>query len=80
MRYLLSLFNPQTGQAVLVCSILFLHQWFLECLYQIPGGYTFWTRNPMYHRLMGLFNIIFDSAHRERVVKDDLANALYEGK
>lgn len=44
------------------------------------AGYTFWTHNVHYHRLLALYNIVFDDKYREAIVKDDLAHYLSSGE
>ena len=43
-------------------------------------GYTFWTENSHYHRLLALYNIVFDVKYRDGIVKDDLAKFLSAGE
>ncbi|KAF8902803.1 P-loop containing nucleoside triphosphate hydrolase protein [Gymnopilus junonius] len=39
-------------------------------------GYTFWTKNTDYNRLMALFNVVFDHKYRFNLVKDGLVDYL----
>ncbi|KAJ3512181.1 hypothetical protein NMY22_g15410 [Coprinellus aureogranulatus] len=43
------------------------------------AGYTFWTENVHYHRLLALYNIVFDDKYREAIIKDDLGAYLSAG-
>ncbi|KAF6750557.1 hypothetical protein DFP72DRAFT_511336 [Ephemerocybe angulata] len=40
------------------------------------AGYTFWTENSDYHRLLALYTIIFDTKYRDAIEKDGLADYL----
>ncbi|EAU80676.2 hypothetical protein CC1G_08283 [Coprinopsis cinerea okayama7 len=40
------------------------------------AGYTFWTNNPHYQRLLSLYSIIFDDQYKEQIVKDGLMDYL----
>ncbi|KAF9524460.1 P-loop containing nucleoside triphosphate hydrolase protein [Crepidotus variabilis] len=43
------------------------------------NGYTFWTENHAYNRLMVLFNMVFDPEYRASLVKDGLQQmVIYE--
>jgi len=44
------------------------------------SGYTFWTNNAHYNRLMALFNIVFDPDFRMNVVRDGLVDVLCQGE
>ncbi|KAJ2936212.1 hypothetical protein H1R20_g880, partial [Candolleomyces eurysporus] len=39
-------------------------------------GYTFWTENKSYHRLLALYTIAFDEKYRDAIVKDGLSEHL----
>ncbi|KAJ2912466.1 hypothetical protein MD484_g7949, partial [Candolleomyces efflorescens] len=39
-------------------------------------GYTFWTANKSYHRLLALYTIAFDENYRDAIVKDGLSEYL----
>lgn len=43
-------------------------------------GYTFWTDNVAYNRLVVLFNIAFDPRYRASLIKDGLVDMLVNGK
>ncbi|CAA7271151.1 unnamed protein product [Cyclocybe aegerita] len=58
---------------------LFLSVAFLSPTNDMGGsGYTFWTNNTHYNRLMYLFNIVFDSDMRSTLIKDGFAESLVE--
>ncbi|TFK18859.1 P-loop containing nucleoside triphosphate hydrolase protein [Coprinopsis marcescibilis] len=40
------------------------------------AGYTFWTKNRHYQRLLSLHSIVFDDRYREHLVKDELMDYL----
>lgn len=45
-----------------------------------PAGYTFWTDNAAYHRLSGLYSIIFSPRYRESLVRDGISKYIAEGE
>jgi hypothetical protein len=42
-------------------------------------GYTFWTKNRDYNRLMALFHMVFDIQYRQTLIKDGQTENLYTG-
>ena len=43
-------------------------------------GYTFWTENELYHRLLALYTIAFDDQYRSGIVKDGISEYIARGE
>ena len=72
---------PSDGMVFITLAAVVIVVAFLAPSNAVGGvGYTFWTENPHYHRLLALYNIVFDSKYRDGIVKDDLAGFLSAGK
>ncbi|PPQ83781.1 hypothetical protein CVT26_004868 [Gymnopilus dilepis] len=54
--------------------LFFINAVFLPISAAGNGGYTFWTTNARYNRLLALFNIAFDEKYRFSLVKDGLVD------
>jgi len=44
------------------------------------SGYTFWTRNENYNRLLALFNMAFDLQYRSTLIREGLVESLSQGE
>ncbi|KAF8967346.1 P-loop containing nucleoside triphosphate hydrolase protein [Flammula alnicola] len=79
---MISIISQQENSNARLFSLLtvsFLTVAFLSPTNGVGGnGYTFWTNNRDYNRLMVLFNIAFDHRYRDTVVKDGLVEYLCE--
>ncbi|KAF8176768.1 hypothetical protein BJ912DRAFT_986639 [Pholiota molesta] len=76
--YIKSQQDDSQSQIFSLLVIAFLTITFLSPTDAVGGkGYTFWTKNRDYNRLMALFHMVFDIQYRQTLVKDGQTENLY---